>query len=399
MQFINESDEAFGILEAARRGYPERVARGCDAPFGVFSPASDADLRPAIYAPESSFTELAASVIASIFPEDIDPLLADRLAARAFPLAPAGHRCGADIIVADFTQGASRSSVDPEASLLAGLLAQAARRKGPLLLVANGQGPDGAALAEAIEGLHDLSLALLYPAGQDACGIRGRLLAREGGQTTIVAVRGDRDDVRNLVRDCAGASIGGMSAVPSGPANPGRIAARIVNLAASFSILRKGTAGDLFVGVRGQRGFDLTACLWAWKVGLPMTGIVLPRDEATILGSDPAGKRLIERFEAEYALVTRSLVLIHPVDRSSAIAARDKFVASGGPAIDLSSAMTLAAAELALDAGLRGHARIIVPWGADPRWDEGAGAEGLPPIPADAEIDPSLAELERALTV
>jgi Threonine synthase len=398
MQFTDERNQAYGILEASVRGYPERDEQADASRFGVFSPTSDADIRPAIYAPESSFAEVASSVIAALFPEDVDPFMAERLAARAFPLAPAGYPCGDDIILADFTAGPSRSSVDPEAALLAGILAQVARRKGPLLLVANGTGPDGAALAEAIAGLRDLSLALLYPAGREALGVRDQLLSRAGGQTKLVAVRGDRDDVRNLIRNATGAKIGGMSAVPSGPANPGRIAARIVNLAASFAFLRKGAAGDFFIGVRGQRGFDLTACLWAWKVGLPMTGIVLPRDAATILGSDPAGKRLIERFEDEYQLVTRSLVLMHPVDRESAVAARDRLVASGGPEIDLSSAMTLAAAELALDAGLRDHARIIVPWGAAPYWDEGARPDSPPAIDADAEIAPDLEALSRALT-
>jgi hypothetical protein len=67
--------------------------------------------------------------------------------------------------------------------------------------------------------------------------------------------------------------------------------------------------------------------------------------------------------------------------------------------------MTLLAAERSLEAGLRGHAWIVVPRGADPGWDppEGDAASAEPPVGLrdarfDAEIEPSFDELERALT-
>jgi hypothetical protein len=401
MRFVDEGNEALGLFEAAARGYPAS---------GVFSPTSDADLRPAIYAPESTFRESSSSAIAALFPEDVDPLLADRLAARAFPQAPAGFLRGDDILVADYTAGPSGSAADSEAAFLAGILAQVARRKGPLLLLADGSGPDGAALSEAIVGLRDLSLALLYPAGQAACGLRGPRLAREGGQTSLIAVHGDRAAVDRLIRaavgdaagEASGGAIAGMSVVAAGPANPARVAARIVGLASSFASLRKGVAGDFFIGVRGGEGFGLAACLWAWKLGLPLTGIILSVGDKGVLGIDPAGRRMVERFDAEYPGVIRSLALLHHVDRESAFRYRDELCALGGPKIDLASAMTLAASENALDAGLRGHARIIVPWGASLVWDEGlSGSElgaALRDARVDAEISPSLDELTSALT-
>ena len=111
---------------------------------------------------------------------------------------------------------------------------------------------------------------------------------------------------------------------------------------------------------------------------------------------------MVERFDAEYPGVIRSLALLHPVDREAAIRYRDELCTTGGPKIDLASAMTLAASESALDAGLRGHARIIVPWGASLAWDEGlSGSElgaALRDARVDAEIDPDLDELARALT-
>jgi hypothetical protein len=193
-----------------------------------------------------------------------------------------------------------------------------------------------------------------------------------------------------------------MAATAAGLANPARFAARIVSLAATFAILRKGTAGDFFMGVRGGDGLGLAACLWAWRLGLPLTGIVMSVSEKGVLGLEPSGRCLVERFDAERPGVIRSLTLLQGVDREAALASRAALAAEGGPALDLASAMALVAAERALDAGLGGHARIVVPTGGNPSWDEGGESAGLRgglrDARVDADIAPSLRELERALT-
>lgn len=402
MRFIDESGESLGLMEASARGYP--------AAGGAFSPAGEADLRPALYAPEASYAEAAASAIAALFPEDVDPVMAERLAARAFDAAPERTDRGDGILVADYASGPSGSAADAEASMLAGILAVVARRGGPRLLLADGSGCEGAALSEAIAGVTDLRLALLYPQGHAASGIRSQRLAREGGQVSLVNVRGDRASVDRLIRKASGRTLGNAGLTAAGPANPARFVARIVTIAATFSILRKGTAGDLLLGIRAGDGLAFAACLWAWRLGLPLKGIVLSMGAKGVLGLDQAGRALVDRFDAERPGVIRSLALLHPVDRESALLARAALAEEGGPALDIASAMTLVAAEGALDAGLRGHARVVVPRGADPRWDfvstaDGADAydsgdalPGLLDARADHEIEPSLSALERALT-
>jgi len=407
MRFIDENGGLIGLMDASARGYPP--ARG------AFSPAGDADLRPAVYAPEASYAEAAASAIAALFPEEIDPVMADRLAGRAFAEAPARRERGGDILVADYASGPSGCASDAETGFLSGILGLAARHGGPRLLMADGTGSEGASLSEAIAGVPGLRLALFYPEGQAASGIRSQRLAREGGQVDLIAVRGDRVAVDRLIRQAAGRMIDGTGLTAAGPANPARFAARIVALAATFSILRKGAVGDLLTGICAGDGLGFAACLWAWRLGLPLKGILLSIGTKGVLGLDPAGRALVDRFDAERPGVIRSLTLLQPVDRESAIRSRAAFAEEGGPALDIASAMTLVAAERALDAGLRGHARIVVPRGADPRWDiDGyldeasdsgdAGSFGKGPGPGlrdarvDAEIEATLADLERALT-
>ena len=385
-------------MEAAARGYP-RVS-------GAFAPTGDGDLRPAVYAPDAAFQETAASAMASLFPEDLDPLMAQRLAARAFPSAPGIRDFRGDILVLDHASGPSGSASDSETAFLAGILAGVARHSGPRVLLADGTGPEGEALSEAVAGLRDLRLALLYPQGSAASGIRSQRLARQGGQVSLISVRGDRFAVESLMREAAGTSIAGMSVTAAGPSNPARVAARIVSLALSFSMLRTGAAGDLYFGIRGGDGLGFAACLWAWRLGLPLTGIVLSVGERGVLGLDAASRNLVDRFDADRPGVIRSLALIQPVERAAALNSRAAFEASGGPLLDLASAMALAAAELSLEAGLRGHAKIIVPRGADSCWDRSSDANSSPVYPGgglhdarvDTEIEPSLRDLERALT-
>ena len=392
MQFIDEKGGILGFFDAAERGYP--------ASPGVFAPTGGGDLRPAVYAPDASYAETAASAMAALFPEDFDPLMAERLAARAFPLVPEWKARVGDIVIADYASGPLGGSAGTGAAFLAGILAAHARQHGPMLLVADGAGSEGAALSEAVAGLHGLQLVLLYAAGQAAGGVKGQRLAREGGQVSLCAVRGDSRAVDRLIREAAGTTVAGMVLCAAGPANPARFAARIVELAATFSLVRTGVASDLFLGVGAGDGLGLAACLWAWRLGLPLKGIVLPVGEKGELGLDESGGSLVERFDADRPGVIRSLALLQPVDRESALRSRSALEAEGGPPLDLATAMTLVAAERSLDAGLRGQARILVPRNADPRWDDAATspAVGLRDARVDFEIEPTFAALERALT-
>jgi hypothetical protein len=129
---------------------------------------------------------------------------------------------------------------------------------------------------------------------------------------------------------------------------------------------------------------------------------VLPVSERGVLGPELSGRHLVGLFDAERPGVIRSLTYLHNVDRETVIAARDALSAMGGPVLDFAAAAALAAAEHALAAGLHGHARIIVPMRGDSLLGEGGEpsgtGSGLRDARVDAEIDPSLAELDRALT-
>jgi threonine synthase len=381
-----------GLVEAALRGLP--------GPVGTYLPCGEADLRPALYAPASDFADFAAAAVLALFPGELDPFLAQRLAAPAFADAPASFAYGEDILVLDLARGSSGSSADYGAAFLASVLA-AVHAATPRLILAAGDGPEGAALAEAFAD--DDILVLLRPEGAELRGVGSARLARSGGRVLVLDIEGGGDGLSALLGAASGRTLAGFPATIACPANPARFAARVILHAAAFSLASRGSSGDVLGALGPGDDLALAAGLWCWRLGLPQGGLVVPRIEFGA-ARPGTGRELVERFGADNPGVVHSLVRCSEPSERQAKDARQALAAAGGPELDLASAYSLAAAELALDTGLRGHARIVVYREALPVWDAGGPvADGIPraaarPIPsADASVPPNLDALDAAL--
>ncbi|HRY54010.1 MAG TPA: hypothetical protein P5142_05245 [Spirochaetia bacterium] len=393
---------ALGLALAALRGQA--------GPGRGYFPVGEADLRPALYAPASSFPDFAAAALTALFPGELDPFLAERLAAAAFSLPPAAFPYGEELLLLDFAGGPSGSTADYGAALLAALLAEEGPGTERLLLslapraeAGGAEAAEAAALAEALAGRGGKAggfahrLVILKPRGSKLRGIGPSLLASAGGPVLIIDLEGSREEAAALVGAAAGAELAGRPLTAAGAANPARFAARIVLHAAAFSLASRGSAGEILHAFPPGDGFGLAAALWGWRLGLPESGLLLAEPRGGSAGPG-RGSELVERFGAENPGALRALVRGQAVDREEAAAAAAALAAAGGPELDAGSALALAAAERALEAGLRGQARLVVGREALPSWDAGAAsAEPLPEPPADASIAPGLEELERAL--
>jgi threonine synthase len=405
MRFKYQAGQSLGLVEAAALGRPA----GGEGPY---LPTGEDDLSSLIYAPQSTFSDFAASAVSALFPGDIDPMLALRLAEKAFPSAPNAHPLDDNLTILDLATGPSASSADAGTSFLGGILAAEARASGARIVLADGSGPEGAALAEAMSGIEGLSLALLYPRLSRAAGIRPARLERAGGATRLIAVRGGPGEVRALLAAAAGRRFGDRAVTVAGPSNPARLAARIIGCAAIFASLRKGATGEFYLGLRADDGVGLAACLWAWRLGVPLTGAVLPLLDASgrstgaeaAFVADPDGRALASRLEEGRPGLIPSLVRLPVVDDGRILEARELLEKAGGPPADRGSTAAIAAATAVLDQGLRGHAKIIVLSERHPCWSEEGGVmpEALRGAMLDArpdeEIDATLEDLEGALT-
>ncbi|MDP3177212.1 MAG: hypothetical protein Q8M76_04860, partial [Spirochaetaceae bacterium] len=337
MRFAQGSGRELGLFDAALTRFPDWDGR--------YAPSGDADLRQAIYAPESSYVDAATLAIAELFQDEADPFVARRLAESSFFAEPPRRAVGEDILAIDLADGPSASAADQGAAFLAAVAAQEARRGLRVTLLADGSGSEGAALSEAVAGARGVDLALLYPEGAHVSGVRLARLCREGGNTLLIGTRADSDGVGSMIRSLAGAAFDDRVIADAGRGNPARFASRLVGLTAAFALLRSGTAGELYIGLRAGDQLDLAAGLWAWRLGIPITGFIVPRPQSEPDGArwdsgrwnDPAGAEIIDRFEREMPGAIRSLVLPIDVDAGAVESARGF--------MDRDSAAILAAAQ------------------------------------------------------
>ena len=388
---------ARSLSEAAAWGYP--------GPQGTFAPSGEGDIRPAVYAPESSFTETAASILSTLFTEDLDPLAADRLAERAFPVAPPIVQADEAIPVIDFTQGATGSSADYGAGLLVGL-AEARARGGRRQLIVAFDGAWGSALVEAASDVESLRVLLLC-GGEEVEGIKPQRLAREGGRTLLVGLRGSQRERLAFLRSLCGKSAAGYDFVVAGPGNPVDLAARIMLHAATFADLRRGSSGELYAALPVGSSLALASALWAWRLGLPLTGIVVPQTDQAGAARDRAFEDVVERFRAERSGLVGSILSYRTVTEAEAFEARDALLSNGGPRLDRAASFALAAARRSLVPALRGYSRVAVASHAQPFWERSAAwrcgnrpaalASALAGARLDATIGPDAKEFEDLL--
>lgn len=347
MKFEDETGRGFGFLEASVMGSP--------SPLGdVFHPSGEDDLRQIIYAPYSSYTDFIASALVSLFPGEIDPAFSIRLAETAFLGTPALTTAPKYDVHSIDLSGATREPADPGALLLAGILAHRAKKHGPHVLIADGSGTEGPALAEAIAGIDGLGLVLLYPRTSPIGRIRSDLLARNGGPVKIVSVLGG--DTTSLLKSVAGSELEGRTLTVAFPANPARFTARVLVFAAAFAAFRTETSGEFYFALRADDGLGLVACLWAWRLGVPVTGIVMPFEKKEETQSpldcfEPSAHRLLARLEDEQPGLLKSLVAFYEIPGRNTVGAPQDIS-------DASSAYTVA--QQHLDKGLRGHAKVFV---------------------------------------
>ncbi len=347
---------------------------GYPGPEGVFALSGEGDVRQAVYSPESSFTETAAILLSTLFTEDIDPLLADRLAERAFSEAPAIVGREEAIPVVDLAGGPTGSSADYGAALLAGLLS-ARPKKGERRLIAAFPGPWGAALVESASDIESLEV-LLICGEEDIRGIKAQRLAREGGKVLLVGLRADRKGRVDFLRSLCGRRLAGRDVVVAGPGNPVDFAAHLILHVAAFADLRRAAAGEIFAALPAESSLGLAAGLWAWRLGLPLSGLLLPHADRPLAEADPEFGELVDRFGSERSGLLGSILSGQDVSEAEALAARDELAARGGPWLDRSSSLALAAARRHLVPELLGHTHIVVSRHGHPYWERPSAPGG-----------------------
>ena len=133
MRFIDENGALLGLIEASRAAIPLRLASSRPRA----TPTSGRRSTP----PRPPIPEAAASTIASLFSEDVDPVMADRLASAPSPKPPpaASEARTSSWRTIVGSLGSSPTPKRPSSPAFS----RSPRRGGPRLLLADGSGSEG----------------------------------------------------------------------------------------------------------------------------------------------------------------------------------------------------------------------------------------------------------------
>ncbi len=339
-------------MAAASLGYPDQG--------GLFAPVGDADLRLIVYGPELSFSETAGLAAATLFPEDLDPMAALELSSKAFSEDPPTSPLGEDLFGMDLCCGPTRCDSDYSSRFVAALFDGRVDLHGKVALAS----VSGRELSSLVAAFASPQLPFVALCGEDGlAGLDPRLLARNGGSIHLAAVRGGPAAAEKLERGSAGLMIGPRQILPLGAGTPARFCGRALLLVSMLIKARRGIAGELYLAVPPDDAEAVATALWVWRWGLPFTGLIIPEPERGLLegsrrNADDSRTGLYERFIVEHP--SSSLLLRVPVSGSDL----ERLGSLPSPWDDSDDYLTrhaLAASRLALDSGLDGHARIVLP--------------------------------------
>ncbi|MCL2374782.1 MAG: threonine synthase, partial [Treponema sp.] len=140
----------------------------------------------------------------------------------------------------------------------------------PLRILVATSGDTGGAVADGFYGVEGISVTVLYPKGR-VSPLQERQIAGLGGNISALAVEGSFDDCQSLVKQAFGDRELNKRIVLSS-ANSINIS-RLIPQAVYYAAAAGQGSGSVFCVPSGNFG-NLTAGLYAWKMGAPIAGFI-----------------------------------------------------------------------------------------------------------------------------
>ena len=278
MRFVSTRGEPSPVtLETA-------IRRGIAADGGLYVPER---LPAGDWPDEGPSTSLADLAVQLILPfAGNGPILesVDAICREAFnfpaPLVPVDGDAGA-VSAVELFHGPTCAFKDFGARFLAAALERIRKPDEPRLtmLVAT-SGDTGGAVAAALHGRAWVDVVLLYPRGL-VSPRQAHQLSCWGDNVRTFAVRGTFDDCQRIVKEAfADPALAERHALSSANSiNVGRLLPQMVYYAsASLEMRRRYGRNASFIVPSGNLG-NVTACVWAREIGLPIGDIVLATNE------------------------------------------------------------------------------------------------------------------------
>ena len=219
----------------------------------------------------ASVIDLGTEIAARFVGDDIPRAQLTRLLASALdfplPLVPVSD----DVSALELFHGPTFAFKDVGARVMARLMAQLAGDDRTLTILVATSGDTGSAVAQAFFELAGTRVVVLFPK-EGVTPVQEAQFTTLGGNVTAVAVAGTFDDCQRLVKESfVDQELGRRTGLTSANSiNIGRLLPQVFYYAHAAL---QGRRPALFSIPSGNFG-NLTAGLWAWKLGAPIRGLV-----------------------------------------------------------------------------------------------------------------------------
>lgn len=160
---------------------------------------------------------------------------------------------------------------DVGARVMARLMADLNAEDRPLTVLVATSGDTGSAVAQAFFGLSGTRVVVLFPEG-GVTPVQDAQFTTLGGNVTAVAVAGAFDDCQRLVKEAfADVELGRRARLTSANSiNIGRLVPQVFY----YALAALAVDARPVVSVPSGNFGNLTAGLWAWRLGVPIAGFV-----------------------------------------------------------------------------------------------------------------------------
>lgn len=261
-----------------RVSFEEALFQGLAPDGGLYVPEEDLELQTHFKAlgPQSSFHEIAALVTAYLLKGELDAGAVHRIVRNAFPFEPKLVRVDDQLSILELYHGPSCAFKDFGASFLASAMEEFlvhSKRKAVILVATSGD--TGSAVATAFHNRKNIDVVILYPSGR-VSPLQEKQLTTLGGNITALEVAGSFDDCQRMVK-AAFVDPELSKAFPLTSANSislGRLIPQMFYYIWAFAQLKESLKEEFFFCVPSGNFGNLTAGLYAWKWGLPVTGFI-----------------------------------------------------------------------------------------------------------------------------
>jgi len=261
-----------------KKTFSQAIFQGLAPDGGLYVPEEWINLKSEFLDMNSttSINEIAELVTYSLIPEELTRKEAANIAQKAFPFGAQLDKLTDQLSILELYHGPSSAFKDFGANYLATVMEHFLKgeNKRAIILTAT-SGDTGSAVAQAFYEKENIDVVILYPSGR-VSPLQEKQLTTLGKNITALEVKGSFDDCQRMVKE-AFVDEEMKKLLPLTSANSinlGRLLPQSFYYIWAFSQLKKDLDEELYYCVPSGNFGNITAGIYAWKWGLPVTGFL-----------------------------------------------------------------------------------------------------------------------------